>query len=139
MTLEMTQPIPKQKDPSDADRHIGNRIKQRRLALKMSQEKLGDALGITFQQVQKYERGTNRVGAGRLQHIAMVLGVHAAYFFEGLPEPGKHTTSGTHDLGAVLSLPDGVRLLELFLGIDDESIQQKVVDVVESVLKLNAA
>ena len=73
------------KAPNPIDRHVGSRVRMRRMMLGMSQEKLGDALGITFQQIQKYEKGANRIGASRLQHISEVLQVPAAFFFEGAP------------------------------------------------------
>jgi transcriptional regulator with XRE-family HTH domain len=67
------------------DKHVGQRVRMRRLMLGMSQTKLGEALGLTFQQVQKYEKGKNRVGASRLQHISELLQVPVAFFFEGAP------------------------------------------------------
>ena len=70
------------KQPNPVDIHVGGRVRLRRMMLGMSQEKLGDHLGITFQQIQKYEKGTNRIGASRLQHIARVLTVPVAFFFE---------------------------------------------------------
>ena len=73
------------KQPNPIDIHVGSRIRLRRTMLGMSQEKLGEALGITFQQVQKYEKGTNRVGASRLQNIAAILGVPVSFFFEDAP------------------------------------------------------
>src|SRR5216684_3293407 len=73
------------KSPNPIDRHVGTRVRMRRMMLGMSQTALGDALGITFQQVQKYEKGTNRIGASRLQHLSHILGVRVAFFFEGLP------------------------------------------------------
>src|SRR5712692_9973126 len=73
------------KGPNTVDKHVGSRVRMRRLMLSMSQEKLGDALGLTFQQVQKYEKGTNRIGASRLQHISHTLQVPVAFFFEGAP------------------------------------------------------
>ena len=76
------------KEPNPVDKHVGSRVRMRRLMLSMSQEKLGDALGITFQQVQKYEKGTNRIGASRLQHIANILRAPVATFFEGAPGAG---------------------------------------------------
>ncbi len=72
------------------DKHVGSRIRMRRLMLGMSQEKLGNGLGLTFQQVQKYEKGTNRIGASRLQHISQLLQVPVPFFFEGAPHvPGQ--------------------------------------------------
>src|SRR3954453_13471931 len=74
------------KAPNPTDRHVGGRVRMRRMMLSMSQEKLGDALGLTFQQVQKYEKGTNRIGASRLQHISRILQVPISFFFDGAPE-----------------------------------------------------
>src|SRR5690349_22462530 len=74
------------KAPNPIDKHVGSRVRMRRMMLSMSQEKLGDALGLTFQQVQKYEKGTNRIGASRLQQISTILQVPVAFFFEGVPE-----------------------------------------------------
>jgi transcriptional regulator with XRE-family HTH domain len=72
------------------DKHVGSRVRMRRMMLSMSQAKLGDALGLTFQQVQKYEKGTNRIGASRLQHLAGILQVPVEFFFEGAPSsPGE--------------------------------------------------
>src|SRR3954469_12335344 len=72
------------KAPNHVDRHVGSRVRLRRMLLGLSQEKLGEALGLTFQQVQKYEKGTNRIGASRLQQIAQFLKFEIAYVFEGL-------------------------------------------------------
>src|SRR5947208_124902 len=79
------------KAPNPIDKHVGSRVRMRRMMLSMSQEKLGDALGLTFQQVQKYEKGTNRIGASRLQQISLILQVAVSFFFEGAPPPpGRH-------------------------------------------------
>src|ERR1041385_7697431 len=75
------------KAPNPIDKHVGSRVRMRRMMLGMSQEKLGDALGLTFQQVQKYEKGTNRIGASRLQQIALILQVPVSFFFERAPAP----------------------------------------------------
>src|SRR6476469_8445027 len=78
------------KTPNPTDKHVGSRVRMRRMMLGMSQEKLGDALHLTFQQVQKYEKGTNRIGASRLQQIAHFLQVPVSFFFEGAPDlPGN--------------------------------------------------
>src|SRR5467141_1054857 len=79
------------KAPNPVDRHVGSRVRMRRMMLSMSQEKLGDALGLTFQQVQKYEKGTNRIGASRLQQISNILQVPVEFFFEGAPNVGPFT------------------------------------------------
>ena len=73
------------KQPNPIDIHVGSRVRLRRMMLGMSQERLGESLGITFQQIQKYEKGTNRIGASRLQHIARVLSVPVSFFFEDAP------------------------------------------------------
>jgi transcriptional regulator with XRE-family HTH domain len=85
------------KAPNPTDKHVGSRVRMRRMMLGMSQEKLGDALGLTFQQVQKYEKGTNRIGASRLQQISHILQVPVAFFFEGAPSAqvvGRHEGLG---------------------------------------------
>ena len=80
---------PKTKVPNPIDKYVGSRLHMRRMMLGMSQEKLGESFGLTFQQVQKYEKGVNRIGSSRLQHAAQVLGVSVPFFFEGAP--GGHT------------------------------------------------
>jgi transcriptional regulator with XRE-family HTH domain len=79
----------KAKIPNLTDKHVGQRVRMRRLMLGMSQEKLGDAIGLTFQQVQKYEKGTNRISSSRMQQIANVLQVAPPFFFEGVPGQSK--------------------------------------------------
>src|ERR1700754_4961781 len=83
------------KAPNPTDKHVGSRVRMRRMMLGMSQEKLGDALGLTFQQVQKYEKGANRIGASRLQQIAQILQVPVSFFFEGArAAPGLQQADG---------------------------------------------
>src|SRR5512138_763189 len=103
------------KAPNPVDKYVGSRVRMRRILVGMSQEKLGEALGLTFQQVQKYEKGTNRIGASRLQHIARHLGVPVEYFFEGAPqvEPrqdGFHEAPDTNYVADFLTTSDGVQL-----------------------------
>src|SRR5262244_3317462 len=81
------------KSPNPTDKYVGSRVRMRRLMLGMSQEKLGEKLGLTFQQVQKYEKGTNRIGASRLQHIAQILKVPVSFFFDGAV--GKQAEDGS--------------------------------------------
>ena len=92
------------KAPNPIDKHVGSRVRMRRMMLGMSQEKLGNALGLTFQQVQKYEKGTNRIGASRLQQIAQILQVQVAFFFEGAPTVGPGTRVRRHERGALARL-----------------------------------
>src|ERR1700751_5539195 len=81
------------KAPNPIDKHVGSRVRMRRMMLSMSQEKLGGALGLTFQQVQKSEKGTNRIGASRLQQISHTLQVPVSFFFEGAPTLHPQQTS----------------------------------------------
>ena len=90
------------KAPNPIDKHVGSRVRMRRMMLGMSQEKLGDALGLTFQQVQKYEKGANRIGASRLQQISLILQVPVSFFFEGAPAPpGRPTGTGRRALSGL--------------------------------------
>jgi ribosome-binding protein aMBF1 (putative translation factor) len=82
------------KAPTPVDKHVGNRVRMRRLMVGMTQEKLGDKLGLTFQQVQKYEKGTNRISASRLQEMSHILQVSVPFFFEGAPQIGGHVEKG---------------------------------------------
>src|SRR4029077_17366353 len=91
------------KKPNPVDIHVGSRVRLRRMMLGMSQEKLGESLGITFQQIQKYEKGTNRVGASRLQHIATILTVPVAFFFDDAPGPAAATHSDPNATSAVVN------------------------------------
>jgi len=84
------------KSPSSTDVHVGARVRMRRMMLSMSQEKLGGALGLTFQQVQKYEKGTNRISASKLQEISQILHVPVSFFFEGVPEIDGSTFACLH-------------------------------------------
>jgi transcriptional regulator with XRE-family HTH domain len=121
------------------DRHVGSRVRMRRMMLDMSQTKLGDALGITFQQVQKYEKGSNRIGAGRLHHIARVLQVPVPFFFDGAPlVPGQAKGNG----GAApspayvtefLASSDGLALTKAFMGIKELELRRSIVNLVEEI------
>src|ERR1700704_2562046 len=106
------------KAPNPIDKHVGSRVRMRRMMLSMSQEKLGDALDLTFQQVQKYEKGTNRIGASRLQQISNILQVPVAFFFEGAPHSGHGFNSGDAPSPAYVSdflaTSDGLALVKAF-------------------------
>jgi len=118
------------KSPSPVDQHVGRRIRMRRMMIGLSQEKLGAALGLTFQQVQKYEKGSNRVGASRLLEIAGVLGVGVEYFYEGLPQVGPDAPR--HEaMMEFLTIPDSERLVRNFVELKDEVARRKVADLVE--------
>jgi transcriptional regulator with XRE-family HTH domain len=128
------------KAPNPIDKHVGSRVRMRRMMLSMSQEKLGDALGLTFQQVQKYEKGTNRIGASRLQQIANILQVQVSFFFEGAP----HVQSGPRPEGMgdapspayvsdFLATSDGLALTKAFMRISDSKLRRRIVDLVEQI------
>jgi transcriptional regulator with XRE-family HTH domain len=126
------------KKPNPTDVHVGSRIRLRRNMLGMSQEKLGENLGITFQQIQKYEKGTNRVGASRLQAIANVLGVPVAFFFEDLPgqEP-TGTRDFAEDTSAAFALDfctsaEGLQLNRAFVRISDLKVRRRIIELVKS-------
>jgi transcriptional regulator with XRE-family HTH domain len=123
------------KTPSATDRYIGSRIRLRRTLIGMSQEKLGAALGITFQQVQKYEKGVNRVGAGRLQSIGSILNVPVSYFYEGLPDNDALEGKQDNAMTVLLGTPDGVRLVDAFMAVEDGRLQSKIVDIVEMIVQ----
>jgi transcriptional regulator with XRE-family HTH domain len=126
------------KAPNPVDRHVGSRVRMRRILIGMSQEKLGEALGLTFQQVQKYEKGTNRIGASRLQHIARQLGVPVEYFFDGAPQielkqDGFQEAPDTNYVADFLTTSDGVQLIRAFLKIRDGKVRRRFVELVEAV------
>jgi transcriptional regulator with XRE-family HTH domain len=111
----------------------------RRMMLSMSQEKLGDALGLTFQQVQKYEKGTNRIGASRLQQISGILQVPVAFFFEGAPEVPGQRASGLNEapspayVADFLASTDGLALTKAFMRISNPKLRRRIVDLVEQI------
>ena len=126
------------KAPNPIDKHVGSRVRMRRMMLGMSQEKLGDALGLTFQQVQKYEKGTNRIGASRLQQISIILQVPVSFFFEGAPPPpGKPQGFGEAPSPAYvtdfLATSDGLALVKAFMRIENAKLRRRLVELVEEI------
>jgi transcriptional regulator with XRE-family HTH domain len=129
--------------PDAIDIHVGARLRQRRTLLGMSQEKLGEALGLTFQQVQKYERGANRIGAGRLHQIAAVLDVPVAYFFEEMPRRGAPPSSVSHDEAAQpserhvaedqMARRETLELVRAYYRIGDARLRRRVYDLVKAI------
>jgi transcriptional regulator with XRE-family HTH domain len=118
------------------DKHVGSRVRMRRLILGMSQSKLADGLGLTFQQVQKYEKGTNRMGASRLQHISHLLQVPVPFFFEDAPHlPGQPKGNGAAPSPAYVSeflaTSDGLALIKAFMRITEPSLRRRIVELVE--------
>ena len=125
------------KKPNPIDVHVGSRIRLRRNMIGMSQEKLGENLGITFQQIQKYEKGTNRVGASRLQAIASILEVSVSYFFEGAPgestpAEGFAEDSQTAFVVDFLSSTEGLLLNRSFARISDPKVRRRIIDLVRT-------
>ena len=131
------------KKPKSVDIVVGKRVRLRRVAIKMSQQELAKSLRITFQQVQKYEKGTNRIGASRLQQISRTLDVPPAFFFEGAPSfeaianpaPGQMGVSEDSNAPYVadfLSTAEGLHLNMAFARIHDPKIRKRIVDLVSS-------
>jgi len=121
--------------PNPIDKHVGGRLRMRRMMLGMSQTNLGDALGITFQQVQKYESGANRISASRLQHISHFLQVPVPFFFEGAPDrPRGAGGPATPDyVSEFLSSTDGLALVKAFPKIKEAKLRRRVVQLVEEI------
>lgn len=117
------------KSPSPLDRHIGSRIRMRRILIGMSQEKLGEHLGITFQQIQKYEKGINRVGSGRLHEIGGILGVPVSFFFEGQEGQQADNPQASSTASALLSEKDSLQLLQAFNAIKDQKVRRALVNM----------
>lgn len=120
--------------PTDIDKHVGARLRLRRAHLKLSQSDLGNKLGVTFQQIQKYERGTNRVGASRLFHVGRVLKVPVAYFFEGLDDQGvtaldEETADKVYEF---IASPDGLTLASAFAEVKDQKVRRSLIELVRS-------
>ena len=122
--------------PTPVDTHVGQKIRARRIFLRMSQTDVADALGITFQQIQKYERGANRVGASRLQQISDALGVSPFYFFEGAPTVGKKTPTpdegelSERTIVSFLGTREGADLVRGFLAIKQKPIRRALIDFI---------
>ena len=122
----------------EVDAHVGRRLRQRRTALGISQEQLGTQLSLTFQQIQKYEKGQNRISAGRLYKIAQILSVPVEHFFEGLGSTNhahaRHGgMPGDVDVGAFLSSPEGLALTAGFMKISDAATRRRIVDLVNTI------
>jgi len=129
------------KKPDPIDIHVGSRVRLRRAMMGMSQEKLGDRLGITFQQIQKYEKGTNRMGASRLQNIAAVLNTPVAFFFEDAPqtvdstaEEGENESKSPNYIVEFLSSSEGLQLNRAFMKIENPNIRRRIIDLVKSLV-----
>jgi transcriptional regulator with XRE-family HTH domain len=126
------------KAPNPVDKYVGSRVRMRRIMLGMSQEKLGEALGLTFQQVQKYEKGTNRVGASRIQQISEILQVPVSFLFEGGPS-GTSGPDGFSEgtspayVSDFLATSEGLALTRAFTRITDAKLRRSIVEMVEQI------
>jgi len=135
------------KAPNPIDQHVGSRVRMRRMMLAMGQQALGVALGLTFQQVQKYEKGTNRIGASRLQQISHILQVPVAFFFEGMasmpttaaapnasaPHGSNGSALSTVQIDDFVSSSDGLRLIGAFMRIDNAAVRRRIVMLVQEI------
>src|SRR5262249_22258684 len=129
--------LPRRRPPNPIDKHVGRRVRMRRKMLAMSQEKLGAALGLTFQQVQKYENGTNRMGASRLQQMSDILQVPVEFFFEGAPNASEPHGSGSAlsvaQIDDFISNSGGLRLIGAFMRIDKAAVRRRIVMLVQEI------
>jgi transcriptional regulator with XRE-family HTH domain len=125
----------KTKTASPIDAHVGSRLRLRRVMLGLSQEKLAAAFGLTFQQVQKYEKGVNRMGASRLQQAADILQVTVPFFFEGAQgghEPNETAPSSAY-VNEFVSSEDGLRLIKAFMRIARPAVRHRIVNLVQEI------
>ncbi|MEG9883329.1 MAG: helix-turn-helix transcriptional regulator [Hyphomicrobiales bacterium] len=127
------------KGPNPIDIHVGSRVRMRRMLLGISQERLAEQLGLTFQQVQKYEKGANRVSASRLYQMSRIFAVPVQYFFEDMPgestkpfEPGFAESAGEPGIMTFLASSQGLHLNKAFARIKDSSVRRKVIELVRA-------
>lgn len=123
------------KSPDSIDINVGRRIRMRRMMLSKSQTDLGETCGITFQQIQKYEKGINRVSASRLQQFAKILDVPVSFFFEGQASKGAKPNAADDLAQQLLSTRDGLELTKAFVSINDKALRRSIVAIVEEIAK----
>jgi transcriptional regulator with XRE-family HTH domain len=116
------------REPKLIDQHVGNRVRLRRLIMGWSQSKLGNVLGVSFQQVQKYEKGTNRIAASRLQNVAEILEVPVAFFFEGLQR-----FKDIDNCSEFLPASEGLDLVKAFMRIGEPRIRRRLIALIEQI------
>ena len=127
------------RSPNLTDKHVGNRVRARRLMIKMSQTELSRALGVSWQAVQKYETGENRIGASRLQQISNILQVSPGYFFEGAPDPVRARTrrkevSSPDYVTGFLATRDGVALAKAFTRVKNVKLRRRIVRLIAEIM-----
>src|ERR1043165_3975077 len=126
------------KKPNPVDAHVGSRVRLRRMLLGMSQERLGESMGLTFQQVQKYEKGVNRIGASRLFQISKILDVPVQFFFEEAPHADGGAAKGMAEADSetfileFLNSREGLELNRAFVKIANSKVRKSVVDLVRA-------
>src|SRR5262249_6040986 len=130
--------LPRKNTPNLTDQHVGARVRMRRKIVAMSQEKLGAALGLTFQQVQKYEKGATRISASRLQQMSDILQVPVEFFFEGAPNASAPHGSNKSELWMAqiddfVSDPDGLWLIRAFMRIDNVALRRRIVMLMQEI------
>jgi len=137
-TVSNRAPSVKAKGPNPVDVHVGSRVRLRRMLVGLSQEKLGDSMGLTFQQIQKYEKGVNRIGASRLFKLSQVLDVPVQFFFDGMPASEDSSVAGVANrdteafLFEFLNTRDGLELNRAFIKVSDPEVRRSVIDLVRS-------
>jgi transcriptional regulator with XRE-family HTH domain len=127
------------RDPNYIDVHVGSRIRMRRQLINMSQERLGELLGITFQQVQKYEKGANRISASRLFYAAKTLGVPIQFFFDGLPGlegEGLKEAGAPDEFMANMMTPEGIQLAKAFREADSATKRKLIAQMARMIVDL---
>lgn len=123
----------KAKSANAVDVYVGGRVRLRRKALGMSQSNLAESLGITFQQIQKYEKGINRIGASRLQLIADIFAVPVGYFFENAaPSEMTGVRAESDEIAQFITSKEGIALSKAFLAIEDANVRQKLLALARS-------
>jgi transcriptional regulator with XRE-family HTH domain len=128
----------KQRSGNPIDKHVGTRVRMRRMMLNKSQTELGNALGVTFQQVQKYEKGTNRISASRLMHIANFLQVPVTFFFDDAPDVApvsgsKRVLTAQDEIAEFMATREGLTLAKSFMRLSNRQMRQQIVSLVEEI------
>lgn len=130
-----------ERQPNPIDIHVGSRVRMRRILVGMSQEKLGEEIGLTFQQIQKYEKGSNRISASRLYQISRILNVPVQYFFDDVPEASRHQAGSgnggwaqgaAHEIIDFISSAEGLQLNKAFAEIADPIVRRKLVELLKT-------
>lgn len=135
----------RKKGPNPVDIHVGSRVRLRRMLVGLSQEKLGDSMGLTFQQIQKYEKGVNRIGASRLFKLSQVLDVPVQFFFEGMPAVEESKFAGMVEgdteafLYEFLNTRDGLELNRAFMKVGNPDVRRAIIELVRSLARGNGA